>query len=405
MLSLFPPVGLGFPGPYTTTIPCPATLEACDPDGSLNLTDELRTIKAHAAYGISANRAGADATTWDIWTDFCISLHCDPYLSTIDDPIPLLQIFADRYRMGTLAPSRTAVRSRTVEGALRAVGQTFASLGSPDPRLLPSGKLDLRLSRQLSAYSKRDPPPHRVKPVPLPIITHAAQQCLRANLPESNAIADMLLLGFFFLLRPGEYACTSNPESCPFRVCDTHILINDRRLNHYTCSELELNAATTVALEFTNQKNGVRGELVGLGRSGHPQWCPVLAIVRRIKHFRLHQAPPTTPLFCYYTTSSCHRITTSTLTQHLRWAATAIGAASGITAADISVRSLRSAGAMALLCANVDPDRIQLLGRWRSDQMLRYLHVQAFPIVAPLAAQMVHYGAFALIPNNRLIWG
>jgi hypothetical protein len=163
-----------------------------------------------------------------------------------------------------------------------------------------------------------------------------------------------------------------------------------------------LDSATTVALEFTNQKNGVRGELVGLGRSGHPQWCPVLTIVRRLKHFRLHRAPPTTPLYTYFTGAASHAIATSLLTQHLRWAATAIGAASGITAADISVRSLRSAGAMALLCANVDPDRIRLLGRWRSDEMLRYLTVQAFPVLAPFAAQMVHHGNFALLPNNHL---
>jgi hypothetical protein len=80
-----------------------------------------------------------------------------------------------------------------------------------------------------------------------------------------------------------------------------------------------------------------------------------------------------------------------------------MGAASGITAADISVRSLRSSGAMALLCAAVDPDKIRLLGRWRSDEMLRYLHVQAFPIIASLASQMLLHGQFALIPNNRLL--
>lgn len=32
---------------------------------------------------------------------------------------------------------------------------------------------------------------------------------------------------------------------------------------------------------------------------------------------------------------------------------------------------------MALLCAGVDSDRLQLIGRWRSDEMFRYLNVQA----------------------------
>jgi hypothetical protein len=32
---------------------------------------------------------------------------------------------------------------------------------------------------------------------------------------------------------------------------------------------------------------------------------------------------------------------------------------------------------MALLCAHVDTEIIHLVGRWCSDEMLRYLHVQA----------------------------
>jgi hypothetical protein len=62
---------------------------------------------------------------------------------------------------------------------------------------------------------------------------------------------------------------------------------------------------------------------------------------------------------------------------------------------------------MALLCAKVDTDTIRLLGRWRSDEMLRYLHVQTFPLVAPLAFQMLRHGHFSLMANQHLmgIWG
>ena len=38
--------------------------------------------------------------------------------------------------------------------------------------------------------------------------------------------------------------------------------------------------ATFVSLEFSTQKNGVRGEVIGLGRSGDPNFCPVLAAAR-----------------------------------------------------------------------------------------------------------------------------
>jgi len=139
--------------------------------------------------------------------------------------MPLLQIFAARYRVGTLAPSCSHVKARTVEGALHAVGQTFASLGYSDPRLQPSGKLDLRLHRQLQAYEKHDPPPHQVKPVPLQILLHVTSFNLRTSDPKQNAISQMIILGFFFLLRPSEYAKMDNPDAAPFRFCDVHLML------------------------------------------------------------------------------------------------------------------------------------------------------------------------------------
>jgi hypothetical protein len=54
---------------------------------------------------------------------------------------------------------------------------------------------------------------------------------------------------------------------------------------------------------------------------------------------------------------------------------------------------------MALLCARVDTDLIRLIGRWRSDAMLQYLHVQAVPIMVPMAAHMLAGGAYSLQPT------
>jgi hypothetical protein len=185
-------------------------------------------------------------------------------------------------------------------------------------------------------------------------------------------------------------------------LCDIHLIVMNRRLNPLTCSNNDLQATNFVGLEFTKQKNGVRGEIVGLGRSGHHMLCPVRAMIARISHLRLYRATPTTPIYAAHTHRGWINITTSTLTQHLRTAFSAIQYEVGIRPLDISVRSLRASGAMALLCAEVDTDRIRLLGRWRSDEMLRYLHVQAFPIVAPLASQMVRHGFYSFLPNSNM---
>jgi hypothetical protein len=399
LFSLYPLIGCGISGPHEPTISCQALLAACNPAQRDAIERDLRIIKETAANATSATRSGATDTSWLLWCTFCRDLHIDPFLSQLEDPIPLLQIFAHRYRTGTVAPSGSSVRSRTVEGALRAVGQTFATLGSPDPRLQNSGKLDFRLSRQLTAYAKQDPPPSRVKPIPFPLIATTAHLHYHANTPHASTLADMLLLGFFFLLRPGEYAHTSNPDASPFRLCDTHLFINNRRLHPDRCTVPDLRRVNYIGLEFTTQKNGVRGEIVGLGLTGHPLWCPVRALINRVTHLVSHKAPLTTPLYSYHS-DTWRYIDTTMLTAALRTTVYATGANWGLQPTDISIRSLRSSGAMALLCAKVDTDLIRLLGRWRSDEMLRYLHVQSFPIVAPLAAQMLQHGTFTLIPNQ-----
>jgi len=275
----------------------------------------------------------------------------------------------------------------------------LANLGYSDPRLLPSGKLNFRLSRQLSHYNKMDPPPSRIKPIPSSVLTHTVHTLRLSQHPRSTSMADMLTLGFYFLLRPGEYAQTANPESTPSRLQDIHLHAGTSCINHLTSPVHTLDAANFVCLEFTNQKNGVRGELIGLGRSGNPAFCPVQACVNRIKHLRQFNAPPTTPLFAFFS-SEWKAISSSDLTTELRRVLSVLGQQVGLSPDDVSIRSLRASGAMALLCTNVDTDRIRLLGRWRSDEMLRYLHVQAYPVVASLAPAMLRHGHFTLIQNQ-----
>ncbi len=302
-----------------------------------------------------------------------------------------------------LSPSGTHVRGRTVGDAVRAIGQTLAQLGLPDPRLTPSGKLEFRLSRLLASYTKADPPPSRVKPIPVPILHHATTMARIGNTPASAAVADLITIAFFFLLRPGEYIFTSNADAAPFRLQDLHLIVINRRLNHFRCPEHELDTATFVGLEFTTQKNGVKGEILGLGRSGNPSFCPVTSLISRIKHLRSHHAPPDTPIYRYFDGAAWKTLSSSILSVTLRRAVTTVGAPYGIAPADVSTRSLRASGSMALLCAKVDTSHIRLFGRWRSDEMFRYLHVQAFPLIHPLASSMLQHGTYAMIPNHQLL--
>jgi hypothetical protein len=351
------------------------------------------------AGGLSTGNTSAQSSTWRLWEQFCSTLHQDPYLQSLTDPVPLLQLFARQYRTGAVAPKQRKVSAKTVGKAIRAVGQTLAALGRTDPRLTAKGTLDLRITKQLAAYAKEDPPPQRVRPVPISILRQAVEYRLLADSPKANTIAHMLLLGFYFMLRPGEYAFTDSNESTPFRLKHIHLFAANRRLNHLTGPLHELAAATAVALEFDKQKNGVRGELISLSRSGHQTICPVAAVLNRVRHLRRYNAPPTTPLYSFWNGSEWKHVLSHDLTIPLR---TAASTREPEDAHSISARSLRSSGAMALFCAGMDKTTIQLLGRWRSEELLRYLHAQAFPATAQCAQLMLRHGDFAFIPNQPL---
>ena len=58
-----------------------------------------------------------------------------------------------------------------------------------------------------------------------------------------------------------------------------------------------------------------------------------------------------------------------------------LGTHLGFTHKYVSAWSLWAASAMALLCSRVGTDIISLIGRCRSNEMMRYLHVQAEPIM------------------------
>jgi hypothetical protein len=90
------------------------------------------------------------------------------------------------------------------------------------------------------------------------------------------------------------------------------------------------------------------------------------------------------------------------ITQALHLAITFIGPSLGFLPSDVSARYLHAAGATALFCcANVDSCHIPLLGRWHSaDEMLRYLHLQAQPLMKDFSRKMLLGGAFTLIPNQ-----
>ena len=49
---------------------------------------------------------------------------------------------------------------------------------------------------------------------------------------------------------------------------------------------------------------------------------------------------------------------------------------------------------------NIDPDNIQLLGRWKSDAMFRYLRIQAHVHTNNFAQNMLDHGSYTFAPGS-----
>ena len=262
-----------------------------------------------------------------------------------------------------------------------------------DPRYGVSGKLHVVLRQQYRAYSKDDPPPERVKPIPLQLLRHTVN-CLQCD-GLSRAMADLLVIGMFFLLRPGEYCYNKDGDNFPFRMQDVSFDIAGVQTNATVIPLPSLDTAALVLMRFTNQKNGIRDEDIFHGPTTDPLICPRKAVARRIKHLRANDAPPDTPLHTVFVDGTAVNISSQSLTQSLRQALGTIGESLNIAPSEISARALRAGGAMALFRANVDPENIQLVGRWRSWAMREYLHRSATD-TSSYAQKMLNFGNFTI---------
>ena len=353
------------------------------------------------AAGGNVKRAGDSRRHFERWLRYCATFNQCPTLEDLTDPFPFLSCYAYGYRCGELAAGGTTVRARTAEDAVRLIGQTIENLGHGDPRIsAKTGKMDKRFTRLWKDWRHYDDPPRRVKPIPLPILLEAQRLADESGSIALQTTARLMWIAFYFLCRPGEHCATVDSNHF-FRMCDVQLFLGAKLLDLATASVARLLAATCAMLEFTDQKNSNRGEKITQCDSGHPVASATKAIAHQVLHLRSNGAAPDTPLCAYKHGARWYLVTPPMLTNLLRQAASRVGKEYGIRPKDISARSLRASGAMAMLCAGIDPVKTQLMGRWKSNAMLLYLHVQSPTLVRDFARKMLDGGNFSLLPGTR----
>ena len=74
------------------------------------------------------------------------SLGLDPFLSTVADKIPYLQVLAHCIRSGAASRIGQPVRAPRVHDEILAIAKGFTDMGLPDLRLTSAGLMDPRLT-------------------------------------------------------------------------------------------------------------------------------------------------------------------------------------------------------------------------------------------------------------------
>jgi hypothetical protein len=283
----------------------------------------------------------------------------------------------------------TQVKVQSVEKALRHVAQKLVLDGHPDPRKASPAQqsLDLPISRLLKSFGDRDPPAEPKLAIPISTIT-AISTSYRWT-PHLDAVADLVTMAFFYLLRVGEYTSPTSPRdkrTIPLRLSDIRLWRNGVVLLHSSGLH-NLMTADSATICIANTKNGSIGVIVhheAIG--GHI--CPVAAIARRVANISLGPLTGTLDTV-YHGTTATSRVTDRDIGLAVRWGATHDGLLlRGYTLNRISSHSLRAGGAMALKLCGASDSTIMRVGRWTSLTYLTYIHTQIGALTSGLAGKM-----------------
>ena len=351
---------------------------------------EIQRLRNSAWKAIgTATVDGADRYRyWKAWTAHC-ALY-DPQLDprATQPTTNRLLTFAVAVREGQHG-NGDPVTVQSVERALRHVAQKLVLDGHPDPRKASPAQqsLDLPISRLLKSYRDSNPPPEPKLALPISTIT-AISEHYRWT-PHLDAVADLVTIAFFYLLRVGEYTSPATPRekrTIPLRMCDVRLWKQGIVLPHSSGLTTLLTAdSATICIAHT--KNGTKGAVVHHEAFGGPI-CPVAALARRIAN--IQQGPQAGYLdTVYHPSRRPSKVTDRDIGVAVRWGATYDGLLfKGYTLSRISSHSLRAGGAMALKLAGASDSTIMRVGRWTSLTYLTYIHTQIGALTAGLAWKM-----------------
>jgi hypothetical protein len=229
-----------------------------------------------------------------------------------------------------------------------------------------------------------------------------------------KTIADLALIGFFYLLRVGEYTrprvvtrngkIVSATRTKQFKIKDVGFFKDGVILPRRSPLAILL-TADQCTLKITNQKNGRMGETITHETVKDAIHGPVTAVARRVHHILSNGGTEDFLLSDYINEAGVwNTITASQMRQGVRTSVKTLKLdQNGIDPDLVGVHSLRAGGAMALKLQGVSDTIIQKQGRWTSMTFLQYIHNQIAHLSKSLSTKMSTQLIFQNIANIEKI--
>ena len=365
--------------------------------------------------GVVASTSWTREKYWKAWCSYANSVEVDPLLATTEPVIRdmVLTAFAARVRQGYYGRG-DQIKVQSVTDAMAAISKTIELAGYKSPVYRADNKYNLSIERAVKGWWRED---HLAIPqlaVPVTVPLQMAEAAYRNGSAFLKAIADLALIGFFYLLRVGEYTrprvVTRNGKKVSatrtkqFKVKDVGFFKDGVILPRRSPLPI-LVTADQCTLKITNQKNGRMGETISHETVQDAIHGPVTAVARRVHHILSNGGTEEYLLSDYMNEAGVwNTITASQMRHGVRESVKTLKLdKNGIDPDLVGVHSLRAGGAMALKLQGVSDTIIQKQGRWTSMTFLQYIHNQIAHLSKSLSTKMSTQLTFQNIANIEKI--
>ena len=156
--------------------------------------------------GVVASTTWTREKYWKAWCSYANSVNINPLLT---DTIPIIRdmvltAFAARVRQGYYGNGNT-IKVQSVTDAMAAISKTIELAGYRSPVYRADNKYNLSIERAVKGWRRDDPLAIPQLAVPVTVPLQMAEEAYLTGTALQQTIANLALLGFFYLLRVGEY--------------------------------------------------------------------------------------------------------------------------------------------------------------------------------------------------------